>query len=42
MALVGPLARRGQVDPAYVLQAIDKYKLHDVNAGTTGSAGGES
>lgn len=36
------LARRGQVDPAYVLQAIDKYKLHDVNAGTTGSAGGES
>ncbi|QEO10216.1 pyruvate dehydrogenase (acetyl-transferring), homodimeric type [Protaetiibacter larvae] len=36
------LARRGQVDPAYVLQAIDKYKLHDVTAGTTGSAGGES
>ncbi len=36
------LARRGQVDPAYVLQAIDKYKLHDVTAGTTGTAGGES
>ena len=36
------LARRGQVDPAYVVQAIEKYKLHDVTAGTTGSAGGES
>ncbi|MFT4029973.1 MAG: pyruvate dehydrogenase (acetyl-transferring), homodimeric type [Protaetiibacter sp.] len=36
------LARRGQVDPAYVLLAIDKYSLYDVNAGTTGSAGGES
>ena len=36
------LARRGQVDPSAVGQAIEKYRLHDVNAGTSGSAGGES
>jgi pyruvate dehydrogenase E1 component len=36
------LARRGQVDPSAVAQAIEKYRLHDVTAGTSGSAGGES
>jgi pyruvate dehydrogenase E1 component len=36
------LARRGQVDPSVVGQAIEKYRLFDVNAGTSGSAGGES
>jgi pyruvate dehydrogenase E1 component len=36
------LARRGQVDPSAVAQAIEKYRLHDVSAGTSGSAGGES
>jgi pyruvate dehydrogenase E1 component len=36
------LARRGEVDRSLVGQAIEKYKLHDVTAGTTGSAGGES
>jgi pyruvate dehydrogenase E1 component len=36
------LAARGQVDPGVPQQAIDRYRLHDVNAGTTGSAGGES
>ncbi|MFC5501793.1 pyruvate dehydrogenase (acetyl-transferring), homodimeric type [Lysinimonas soli] len=36
------LARRGEVDPAAVTQAIEKYQLHDVTAGTSGSAGGES
>jgi pyruvate dehydrogenase E1 component len=36
------LARRGQVDPSAVPQAIEKYRLHDVTAGTSGSAGGES
>jgi pyruvate dehydrogenase E1 component len=36
------LARRGQADPMLVQQAIDRYRLHDVTAGTTGSAGGES
>ena len=36
------LARRGQVDPSAVGQAIERYRLHDVAAGTSGSAGGES
>ncbi|TFC85292.1 pyruvate dehydrogenase (acetyl-transferring), homodimeric type [Cryobacterium sp. TMT3-29-2] len=36
------LARRGEVDRSVVGQAITKYRLHDVTAGTTGSAGGES
>lgn len=36
------LGRRGEIDRSLAQQAIDKYKLHDVNAGTTGTAGGES
>ncbi|MEQ1736829.1 MAG: pyruvate dehydrogenase (acetyl-transferring), homodimeric type, partial [Rhodoglobus sp.] len=36
------LARRGEVDPSAIAQAIEKYRLLDVTAGTTGSAGGES
>ena len=36
------LASQGKVDPALAQQAIDRYSLHDVTAGTTGSAGGES
>lgn len=36
------LAARGEVDRSAPAQAIEKYRLHDVNAGTTGSAGGES
>jgi pyruvate dehydrogenase E1 component len=36
------LVERGEMDPTVLRQAIDKYRLHDVNAGTTGSAGGES
>ncbi len=36
------LARQGRLDPALAQQAIDRYSLHDVTAGTTGSAGGES
>jgi pyruvate dehydrogenase E1 component len=36
------LARRGEIDPSAVAQAIEKYQLHDVTAGTSGSAGGES
>jgi pyruvate dehydrogenase E1 component len=36
------LAKRGEVDPSVPAQAIAKYNLHDVNAGTTGSTGGES
>ncbi|TDW28447.1 pyruvate dehydrogenase (acetyl-transferring), homodimeric type [Cryobacterium psychrophilum] len=36
------LVRRGEIDRSIVSQAIEKYQLHDVTAGTTGSAGGES
>jgi pyruvate dehydrogenase E1 component len=36
------LARRGEVDPSAIAQAIEKYRLLDVTAGTTGNAGGES
>ncbi|MBH0054055.1 MULTISPECIES: pyruvate dehydrogenase (acetyl-transferring), homodimeric type [unclassified Salinibacterium] len=36
------LVKRGEMDPAVPAQAIEKYSLHDVNEGTTGSAGGES
>ncbi len=36
------LVKRGLVDAGVPAQAIEKYRLHDVSAGTTGSAGGES
>ncbi|GGH36161.1 pyruvate dehydrogenase (acetyl-transferring), homodimeric type [Microbacterium album] len=36
------LAEEGAVDRSVVAQAIEKYRLHDVNAGTSGNAGGES
>jgi len=36
------LARRGEVDADLVGKAIEKYQLHDVTAGTSGNAGGES
>ncbi|GMA25606.1 pyruvate dehydrogenase E1 component [Luteimicrobium album] len=36
------LARRGEVDGGLVAKAIEKYQLHDVTAGTSGNAGGES
>ncbi|MFC6172303.1 pyruvate dehydrogenase (acetyl-transferring), homodimeric type [Subtercola frigoramans] len=36
------LAARGEVDRNAPQWAIDKYRLHDVSAGTSGSAGGES
>jgi len=36
------LVKRGLIDPAAPAQAIEKYRLYDVTAGTTGSAGGES
>jgi pyruvate dehydrogenase E1 component len=36
------LVKRGVIDRSIPAQAIAKYRLHDVNAGTTGSAGGES
>jgi pyruvate dehydrogenase E1 component len=36
------LAEEGKVDRSLALQAIEKYRLHDVTAGTSGNAGGES
>ncbi len=36
------LVARGLIEPGIPQQAIDRYRLHDVNAGTTGSAGGDS
>ena len=36
------LADEGAVERSLAAQAIDKYRLHDVSAGTSGNAGGES
>jgi pyruvate dehydrogenase E1 component len=36
------LAGRGQVPAEAVGQAIEKYRLHDVTAGTTGNSGGDA
>ena len=36
------LAAEGTVDRSLSAQAIEKYRLHDVTAGTSGNAGGES
>jgi pyruvate dehydrogenase E1 component len=36
------LAKREEIDPAIVGQAIEKYKLFDVTAGTSGQAGGDA
>ena len=36
------LVAAGFIDPAVPQQAIDKYQLHDVAAGTSGSAGGDA
>ncbi|GAA3948274.1 pyruvate dehydrogenase (acetyl-transferring), homodimeric type [Microbacterium soli] len=36
------LADQGEVDRSSVAEAIRKYSLHDVNAGASGNAGGES
>ncbi len=36
------LAARGEVPAELAAQAIEKYKLHDVTAGTSGTAGGDA
>ncbi len=36
------LARRGEIDRSIPAQAADKYRLNDVTAGTTGTAGGDA
>jgi Pyruvate dehydrogenase complex, dehydrogenase (E1) component len=36
------LAKRAEIDGALVSRAIQKYRLHDVTAGTSGTAGGDA
>ena len=36
------LAARGELSPEFAAQAIEKYQLHDVTAGTSGTAGGDA
>jgi pyruvate dehydrogenase E1 component len=36
------LVEKDKIDSRIPQQAIDKYKLHDVTAGTSGSAGGDA
>jgi pyruvate dehydrogenase E1 component len=36
------LVAQGKMDPSVPRQAIEKYRLYDVNAGTSGNAGGEA
>ena len=36
------LVEQGKIDPSIPAQAIEKYKLHDVNAGTSGATGGDA
>jgi pyruvate dehydrogenase E1 component len=36
------LVERGEMSPEAPAQAIERYRLHDVTAGTSGSAGGEA
>ena len=36
------LADRGEVDTAAPTQAVERYRLDDVTAGTTGNAGGDA
>ncbi|WP_084126800.1 pyruvate dehydrogenase (acetyl-transferring), homodimeric type [Demequina sp. NBRC 110054] len=36
------LARRGEIDPYVVGQAIERYELHDVTKGASGNAGGDA
>jgi pyruvate dehydrogenase E1 component len=40
--VLSQLAKRGEVPAEVVAQAIEKYRLHDVTAGTTGSTGGDA
>ncbi|WP_417218568.1 transketolase-like TK C-terminal-containing protein, partial [Arthrobacter sp.] len=36
------LGRRGEVDSSAAAKAFEKYRIDDVNAGTSGNAGGDS
>jgi pyruvate dehydrogenase E1 component len=39
---LGLLAQRGEVPPERAAEAVDRYRLQDVTAGTTGSVGGDA
>jgi len=41
VATLGQLAKRGEVKPEAVTEAINRYRLHDVKAAGTGPTGGE-
>jgi pyruvate dehydrogenase E1 component len=36
------LVERGEMDASVPAQAIERYRLHDVTAGTSGSVGGDA
>jgi len=36
------LVARGEMDASVPAQAIERYRLHDVTAGTSGSVGGDA
>jgi pyruvate dehydrogenase E1 component len=36
------LVAQGKIDASAPRQAIEKYRLHDVNAGTSGNTGGDA
>jgi pyruvate dehydrogenase E1 component len=36
------LAARGEIDPTWPARAAEQYRLDDINAGTSGSAGGDA
>jgi pyruvate dehydrogenase E1 component len=36
------LVEQGKLDRSVLAKAIEKYRLHDVSAGTSGSAGGDA
>ena len=36
------LAKRGEIDGSIPAEAARRYRLNDVNAGTSGTAGGDS
>lgn len=40
--VLAELARRGEIDPSVVQQAIDRYDLHNPAAGQSGTAGGDA
>jgi pyruvate dehydrogenase E1 component len=40
--VLGQLAKRGEIKPELPLEALEKYRLHDVGAADAGSTAGDS